>query len=639
MNTKNWFTTLLGAGVVVSGLALTSCEDEFTEADAIAAQDSTLIALKRLENENAIAENELDYEQQLAFQRYQDSLERIGPVVSYSVTVVAGGSSNTSARTEGENFAEGATVTLVQGGVSRTATTNAGGVALFGDLRIGEAVVTVEAADHTTVTYTTSLGDPFSSDLPEDNVNTVIPVLPLTVAAGATEISGIVWAELDLTNDAPEFAEGAIVRATIDVDDIEGKYSTCFDCSGKGEIQSATYTGLRQTATVGADGRYTMIVPNGNGSDGLGIEAEIEFLPFEAEQTYLAMQGDSLAVVTRNIIFNPDAGGAIGDHVDNDLPSIWVEIGAPTGAASGFAVAAKAIAKDLDGGSAFFGLNPDVVLDNRGTGYTVGDRFNFSADTSDNAAYIEVTAVDADTDAITGWTVVDDGAVDYTSTPTLTQDAGASGSGATFLITAGFTYEFEVTSQGNGYWEEPEIVVSYTRYENGVLVDRGTDDSMYSLELLDGKLRPTSVDGVVYDIFSASMPTISLRPLEARQAYLDLEEFSVNDQGQIIGEDDDEYLYFFSGDSDAGSGYLTAPTVTFKSAGEMGSGATGFAQVSGGEINQIVITNPGSGYMRNVNDFTYTLSAPASQSDDQTFKPGSSNANYNYDFGLGVVRE
>ncbi|MGD1890366.1 MAG: hypothetical protein ACFB15_07195 [Cyclobacteriaceae bacterium] len=67
MNTKNWFTTLLGAGVVVSGLALTSCEDEFTEADAIAAQDSTLTALKRLENDNAVALDELNHEQEMAF--------------------------------------------------------------------------------------------------------------------------------------------------------------------------------------------------------------------------------------------------------------------------------------------------------------------------------------------------------------------------------------------------------------------------------------------------------------------------------------------------------------------------------------------------------------------------------------------
>ncbi len=630
MNTKNWFTTLLGAGVVVSGLALTSCEDEFTEADAIAAQDSTLTALKRLENENAVALDELDHEQQMAFAMYQDSLERLGPVVNYTVTVVAGGSSNTNARTEGENFAEGATVTLVQGGVSRTATTSAGGVATFGDLRIGEAVVTVEAEDHTTVTYTTSLGDP-SFDMQQDNVETMIPIFPLTVEKGASEVSGIAWAELDLTNNEPEFAEGAVVRGSISVAGALGSYGVSFGSSSKGEIRTASYTDFVVTDTVGADGRYSLVIPNGNADGGDGISADIEFLPYEAQQTYLAWQGDSLAVVTKAVIFESTGTSNDDDHLDYDLPSVWVEIGAPTGSASGFAVSPRAVAKDLNGG--------DVELDNRGTGYTVGDRFNFSADTAGNQAYIEVTAVDADNGAITGWTLVDDGAVDYTSTPTLTQDDAATGSGATYLMTTEFSYEFEVTNQGSGYWEEPDIIVTYSYYDNGVLIQDAYDDDMYSIDLLNGKLRPNNVDGIVYDVTSASVPTITLRPLEARQAYFDLDDFFVNDQGQIIGEDDDEYLYFSSGDADEGSGYLTAPTVTFKSVGDMGSGASGVAWVTGGEINYITITNPGSGYMREVNDFDYSISAPASQSASRTFKPSSTNANYNFNFGEGVIKQ
>ena len=42
-----------------------------------------------------------------------------------------------------------------------------------------------------------------------------------------------------------------------------------------------------------------------------------------------------------------------------------------------------------------------------------------------------------------------------------------------------------------------------------------------------------------------------------------------------------------------GSGYATAPTVTF---GGPGTGAAGFATVSGGAVISVTITNPGSGY-------------------------------------------
>jgi hypothetical protein len=45
-----------------------------------------------------------------------------------------------------------------------------------------------------------------------------------------------------------------------------------------------------------------------------------------------------------------------------------------------------------------------------------------------------------------------------------------------------------------------------------------------------------------------------------------------------------------------GSGYTSAPTVTFKGGG--GSGAAATAVVSGGVVKSITVTNPGSGYAR-----------------------------------------
>ncbi len=58
--------------------------------------------------------------------------------------------------------------------------------------------------------------------------------------------------------------------------------------------------------------------------------------------------------------------------------------------------------------------------------------------------------------------------------------------------------------------------------------------------------------------------------------------------------------------TNGGSGYTTAPTVTF-SAPTSGTTATGYAVISNGAVTQIVITNPGSGYTA---DPTVTIAAP-----------------------------
>ena len=64
---RNLFSTILGAGVVAGGLVLSSCEDEFTEQDAIRAQQETLAALEDQDAKNAAAA-----------QAMTDSLDRVG---------------------------------------------------------------------------------------------------------------------------------------------------------------------------------------------------------------------------------------------------------------------------------------------------------------------------------------------------------------------------------------------------------------------------------------------------------------------------------------------------------------------------------------------------------------------------------
>ncbi|MEM6845513.1 MAG: hypothetical protein AAF632_25085 [Bacteroidota bacterium] len=660
MNTKNWFTTLLGAGVVVSGLALTSCEDEFTEADAIAAQDSTLTALKRLDNENAVAENELDAQQELALQMYKDSLAKIGPVISYSVTVVAGGSSNSNARIEGANNAAGATVQLIQGGVEYTETANAAGVATFTDLRIGQAVVTVEAEDHTGVTFVTSLGDA-NSGLTEDNINTVIPVLPLTVEAGASEVSGTAWAELDLTNDGPEFAEGAVIRATMDVAAIEGAYSTSFSSTAKGGIQSASYTGLVQTATVGENGEYTLIVPNGNGAAGGGIAVDVEFLPFEATQTYVTLQGDSLATVTRNVVFGTDSDIYSAIEDDLDLPAMFLEIGAPTGVASDFALEAELVPTQLS--------NSIIRIDNRGADYQMGDEIYFVEDEDENDAFIRVESVD-ENGAITGFEIEDHGA-EYSATPSLLADADqefANGTGATFDIEYVGAYNIKIANEGTGYWQFPLIAVEYTgvgefegffdEEETMELVNKTDyifgdgegDDIDVEFRIFNGQIQDDDgnpEDNIVGELLSGTMPKFTVTNPQPTQAVISTDVFSAGDEefdaffgteGAFFFNDDDPGVYELDFE-EAGSGYLTAPSVTVKTLGEsMGSGATISATVSQGRVVELSITNFGSGYRsasNNVNTIGDIEGAQQAEEGNKTFKPGSKEMNFDYFYNGG----
>nr|WKN38405.1 hypothetical protein K4G66_06785 [Tunicatimonas sp. TK19036] len=636
---KNWFPTLLGAGVIAGSLALTSCEDEFTEADAIALQDSTLTALKKLDNENAIAKDKLDHEQEMAYERYQDSLERIGPIVNYSVTVMAGGSANTSARTEGENFASGATVTVVQGGVSQDATTNAGGVATFGDLRIGNATVIIEAPDHTTMTYTTMLGYP-NSGLQEDNVGTTVPIFPLTVEAGASEVSGTAWAELDLTNDEPEFAEGAIVRATLSVGNALGAYGINTG-NDKGEIQSASYSNFIVTDTVDASGSYSLVIPNGNADSGNGIfgpALSMDFLPFEAQQTLVVEQGDSLAVISRAAIF--------GDGTNYDvesLPSVYVEVEEPVNSASGFELGAKANRSALS--------NSAIDIATRGSGYAVNDTIFFSADSDGEQAGFRVTSIDAN-GGILGVSGIDNDIDDidnsfaaYSEEPSVASTSG-SGSGATFDLRFVTTYNVFVKNQGSGYYSLP-IVTGSAMYYSGYTLTSTVDNNLndwssnivsYILDdvaIIDGKIvadNGVNADTIATTAYLASVPELTVQAPTIRKAIVKPSNISFSN-GKITN----------IGYYDAGEGYTSAPKITIRSVidgKETSASATSTINSYNGSISGIVVTNGGEGFVANINDIDGDggQSQNASQSSKpsvSSVKPGATGLNKDFNYGTG----
>lgn len=635
-------STLLGLGV------LTSCEDEFTEQDVIAQQDSLMTKIAKQENDHAIALEKLTQEQKMAYEKFQDSLARIGPIVNYTVMVTAAGEVNTNARTSGKSLASQATVTLAQGGVSQTVETDENGVANFGDLRIGEAVVTVSAPEHTTVTFSTRLGEPYSG-IAEDNVETIIPIFPTTIAAGASEITGNVTAETDLTNDTPEFAEGAIVRASLSVSGVLGTYGISTGSTSKGAINTISYHDFVVTDTVDADGKYSLVVPNANGDNGDGILSalEVDFLPFESKQKLVVKQGDSLALLEKDAIF--------GNGTESDievLPSVYVEISAPSQNAGGLELGVKANATRLSTYS-------EIHMVSRGDNYAVGDTLFFSKGTNGEQAFFLVDEIiDQDNDGkgpIQYYSGIDDDADGdftnalYDKAPTISHGTDTEGTGATFKLAYETTYKVFIKNEGSGYYFLPKVNASATRYVGTSLsdeIDANVNDFSSNIlygvfddvVLIDGKVKSTSGDGDTLTSTQplASAPVINILAPEVRKAMIDPSRISMND-GKITSID-------FFGEGDSGIGYTSRPTVTIKSAIDgKATSANVVAEMdtNDGSINQLVIIDGGSEFISNINDIdkdkgdedqNQTVSSSLNVS---SIKPGAKGIENNFSYGTG----
>ena len=594
---RNLFSTILGAGVVAGGLVLSSCEDEFTEQDAIKAQQETLMALE--------AQN--------------DSLNRVGAKINYTVTVAAAGQGNTTnGRTEAANSAEGATVTVVQAGKTYTETAGKGGVATFIGLMRGQAVVTVEAEDHTTVTYTTTLG---SNGAQENNVGTLIPVFPLTVEAGATMVSGKAWAELDATNDMPEEAAGAKVRATVNATTALEKYLPVKTNNYSyetvyGEVETATYDGFMQEAIVGEDGTYSMIIPNGNGADGQGFSPAVEFLPYTAKQKYVELQDGKVVTVEKDVLFGK--GITPTDHI-KPVPGVFAEIETPTGKAEGFAVKAELVAKDV--------MNMIEPMTD-GTGYKRGDVFELSADKDGKKGTITVSII-GDNGEIIDFNYVSNGAM-YTNAPTIAAKAGVTGTGGAFEI-SGFetTYNIVIDNAGSGYWTAPKVRMVYT--------DGGTKFYEFApgSAIADGKVGKKDV--VVHTFASTTMPILNVVNPVARKAMI--KSVTIAD-GEVTGV---VFERNANGNELKGEGYITSPKVMFKDASGNEVSAAGVVTLNGSKVDRINITNPGSGFAADANDkvhdiFTQLGVSELEQPKTDNLKPGTTNVGVNFNYGTGAVQ-
>lgn len=488
--------------------------------------------------------------------------------------------------------------------------------------------MTVEAEDHTTVTYTTTLG---SAGKEDNNVGTLIPVFPTTVEAGATMVSGKAWAELDATNDMPEAATGAVVRATVSAETALGLYKPLVTPT-YGAVETATYDGLIQKATVGADGSYSIIVPNGNGKTGDGFGFNVAFMPFTAKQKYVAMEDGKLVTMEKDVLFA--TGNTFAAHVDTDLSSVYAEIEAPTGEAKEFDVKAELVAQEL--------FTSDFNVTNSGTGYVDGEKLEFSADKDGKKAELTIN-VDGN-DEVT-LTYVSNDAM-YTEKPTITSKS-AAGTGLTYEFDFMNEYQLTVDNVGTGYWELPGISLVYTDDEGTRAYDNlfssgkswfeisssNGSGEVDNLTIRDGKVGQKGTqlesEGSVYTFKSSTEPVVNVNNPTAEMATIS--SVTISD-GKITSISLD----------DAGIGYMTSPKVTLKNANGEAINAAAVATIRGASVSDIIVTNPGSGIMKEANvvehEMLENVPLQNSASESETFKPGTTNVGINFNYGVGEVQ-
>ncbi|MGE0089170.1 MAG: hypothetical protein AB7S50_06805 [Bacteroidales bacterium] len=453
--------------------------------------------------------------------------------------------------------------------------TNSDGIVIFKDVKIGGNIVITASKGN----YTSIIGE-VSTNITNFRQRQVHETFYMYSLASdkITTVKGRLIYESDVTNRVPEPVVGAIVRVANN-----NLYNT----------NDQLFTG-----TTDATGNYEIQVPvNSNGDDYLYI-----YYPQIIDNQTVAMEQEdgTLAIVDREVVYNVSYNGFTIDGV----PSIYATVPAPAGSTvgSGFALSAQAQNTELSWYS-------NVYIAYGGTGYSAGT-VDFSTGANGNAAQANI-GVDGN-GAITSVNIVDNGAV-YNTKPSL-NISSLGGTGAVLDVQYQTTYTVYISNKGTGYLNFPKVSVEVTDYSSNILrkyVDDDINDNTdailgdtyvlsYYSTIVNGVIYPdngsSNADTILYTTPLASRPTFEVYNYPTIPAVLSISAGNINLDGTLASITID----------DAGYGYdpFTPPTVTLNTIGGFGSGAVVKAEVnSSKQLSFIEVTNPGAGYLKNVNDF------------------------------------
>lgn len=439
-------------------VAIASCKkDRFTIDDALKGQEDLIALQDSLDRASTILNDSLA----TAMELLRDSLQRTGGVITYSVNVVDAGDAGFSGKSGKGGSLSGAIVTVSQYGQAVTKTSDATGIIVFNDLRIGNASVSITATDFTSVNFIadlTPLYDP-NYQITSYSVReaaTLVPVFPVT-GSSLTTISGKVTLETNLTNNTPEDASGLTVVASVDMDK-DSDFNGVPDFSEKflqgngdaGQIISISYSNFANRVTTGADGIYSGLeIPTC--ANGIPVKVEVE--DYATDQTlYLNQLGGQSVTGNQTIrtIFSTYYDGVTENPTTIPVvPPLYVEFSAPTGTVSAPTTPAEATVIVSPNGVIKF-----IEITDHGSGYTQTPKVAF-ASTDGTGATATATITDG---KVTGVTVTA-GGTGYTEANTtvgLTQHDGNDAGNITVIMQKSVTGATQV-SAGSDYESAPTV--------------------------------------------------------------------------------------------------------------------------------------------------------------------------------------
>jgi len=181
--------------------------------------------------------------------------------VRYTVNVVAAAN---SAFSLSKSLASAQTVTnavvyISQNDKVDSAVTGSSGLAVFTDLRIGTATVTIKAANYSTLHYVVSFTSAITDSANGNNYDaaTMVTLFPNN-GVDMDTVSGTVRAELDVTNTTYENAPaGTKISAVV----TSSQLADYVNHSGLGQILSVAYENMVFSTTVSSNGNYSVLVP------------------------------------------------------------------------------------------------------------------------------------------------------------------------------------------------------------------------------------------------------------------------------------------------------------------------------------------------------------------------------------------
>lgn len=133
-----------------------------------------------------------------------------------------------NAATAEEAPVAGATVTLIQGGETRTATTDDSGAAIFNDAKVGGFIYTVDGDNFSKVVEE---GDFEAADFRQGQETFLVGVYP-SDAENTAIIKGRVAIEMDLTNKTTEYASGIELLAFVELNEGTKTFAVTTDENG-----------------------------------------------------------------------------------------------------------------------------------------------------------------------------------------------------------------------------------------------------------------------------------------------------------------------------------------------------------------------------------------------------------------------